>query len=52
MSIEYFGELQNPIAIVIRANAKVEGIEFFSPTNYPQQIGLMTRPSGYIVPTH
>jgi hypothetical protein len=39
-------------AIVIRGNAKVEGISFFSEPDFSQQIGLMTRPSGYIVPTH
>lgn len=52
MSIEFYGEASNPTAIVIRASYKVEGIKFFSPPDYSQQIGLMTRPSGYSVPAH
>jgi hypothetical protein len=52
MSVEFYGSEDNPSAIVIRANAIVEGIEFFSPSSYSQQIGLMTRPAGYKVPAH
>ena len=50
--IELFGDKEYPSAIVIRQGIKVEGIEFFSPDSYSQQIGLMTRPSGYQVPPH
>jgi len=52
MSVEFFGSMERPTAIVIRASAVVSGIEFFSPEDYSQQIGLMTRPAGYIVPAH
>ena len=52
MSVEFFGEFSNPRAIVIRSNEKIDGIEFFSPPNYSQQVGLMTRPAGYSVPAH
>lgn len=52
MSIEFFGGSDSPTAILIRRNARVEGIKFFSPSDYPQQLGLMTRPRGYIVPAH
>jgi hypothetical protein len=52
MSIEYFGDEGNPNAIVIRRSARVDGIKFFSPENYSQQLGLMTRPIGYKVPAH
>ena len=52
MSAEFYGEENNPSAIVIRAISKVEGIQFFSPASYSQQIGLMTRPAGYKVPAH
>ena len=48
----YFGEESRPSAIVIRADESVSGIEFFSPSDFSQQIGLMTRPSGYKVPAH
>lgn len=52
MSAEFYGGEINPSAIVIRANSVVQGIKFFSPSSYSQQIGLMTRPAGYIVPAH
>jgi hypothetical protein len=52
MSIEFVGELDNPVAILVRSNAKAEGINFFTPGNFSQQLGLMTRPSGYVVPAH
>lgn len=52
MNIEFFGVEVNPSAIVIRSGAKVDGIKFFSPSDYSQQLGLMTRPAGHIVPAH
>ena len=52
MDIEYIGNEVDPFAIVIRASARVEGIKFFSPESFPQQVGLMTRPAGYLVPRH
>ena len=52
MAVEFFGELSHPTAIVIRAAEKTDGIKFFSPADFSQQIGLMTRPKGHIVPAH
>lgn len=52
VSIEFHGDELMPTAIVIRANEKVEGIKFYSPESYSQQLGLMTRPEGYVVPAH
>jgi hypothetical protein len=52
MDVEFYGEAASPKAIVIRDRVKIEGIKFFSPPDYSQQIGLMTRPSGYSVPAH
>ncbi len=52
MNIEFYGPKTQPNAIVIRGTAKAEGIEFYSPENFPQQIGLMSRPKGYVVPGH
>lgn len=52
MAIEYFGNQTRPSAIVVRSNYKVDGIQFFSPEDYSQQLGLMTRPAGYVVPAH
>ena len=51
-NIEFIGSAENPNAIVIRKNAKVQGITFFSPSNFSQQLGLMSRPKGYKVPLH
>lgn len=50
--IEYLGSDSNPAAFVIRSNEKIDGINFFSNKTDPQQIGLMTRPKGYIVKMH
>lgn len=52
MSIDFYGDPGNPLAIVIRASAKIYGIEFYSPEHFPQQLGLMTRPEGYEVLPH
>ena len=50
--VEYIGPPSSPLAIIIRSSASVENIHFFSPEDFPQQIGLMSRPSGYEVPFH
>jgi hypothetical protein len=52
MSVELFGDLNWPQAIVIRKDEKVIGIEFFSPDDFPQQIGLMGRAKGFRVLPH
>lgn len=52
MGLEYFGPKENPMAIVIRSDYAVDGITFFSPSFFSQQIGLMTRPAGYKVLAH
>ena len=49
---KYFGDPARPSAILIKADESVSGIEFFSPSDFSQQIGLMTRPAGYQVPAH
>lgn len=40
------------LAIVISADYHSEGIEFFTPNSFSQQIGYMNRPAGYIIPPH
>ena len=53
MSIEFYGDSRsNPTAIVIRKEAKVKGIEFYSPPNFGLQLGLMTREKETSVPPH
>jgi hypothetical protein len=40
------------LAIILRANYESEGIEFFTPNNFSQQLGYMNRPKGYEIPPH
>lgn len=40
------------IATIIRAGFKKEGIEFFTPDKFSQQIGYMNRPKGYKIEPH
>ena len=40
------------VAIIIRADFKKDGIEFFTPEHFSQQLGYMNRPKGYIVEPH
>ena len=46
-------EIDNKLyAIIIRSNYKKDGIEFFTPGNFSQQLGYMKRPSGYEIKPH
>lgn len=40
------------LGIIIRANFKAEGIQFFTPNDFSQQLAYMNRPSGHIIPPH
>lgn len=40
------------LGIIIRANFNKEGIAFFTPDEFSQQLGYMNRPEGYIIPPH
>jgi hypothetical protein len=40
------------IAIIIRASYHNEGIEFFTPENFSQQLAYMNRPAGYKILPH
>jgi len=40
------------LAIIIRKNFSAEGIHFFTPQDFSQQLGYMNRPKGYIIPPH
>jgi len=43
---------QQELALIIRKSFRKEGIEFFTPGHYSQQIGYMNRPSGYVIAPH
>lgn len=40
------------LALIIRHSFRKDGIEFFTPSTYSQQIGYMNRPAGYVIPPH
>ena len=40
------------LSVIIRANYKSEGIEFFTPDNFSQQLAYMNRVKNYIIPPH
>ena len=40
------------LAIILRNEYTAEGIRFFTPSNFSQQLGYMRWPSGYEIPPH
>ncbi len=40
------------IAIIIHSNYIAEGINFFTPIDYSQQLAYMKRPEGYVIDPH
>lgn len=40
------------LAMILRADYKAEGIQFFTPSDFSQQLGYMNRPAGYVIPPH
>lgn len=40
------------IALIVRHEYSAEGIHFFTPNTYSQQLGYMKRPTGYVIPPH
>ena len=50
--IETIKSNNNILAIILRANYKSEGISFFTPNEFSQQLGYMNRPKGYEILPH
>lgn len=50
--IEEIYQDKNKLAIIIRGSFNKDGIEFFTPSDYSQQLGYMKRESGYVIPPH
>jgi mannose-6-phosphate isomerase-like protein (cupin superfamily) len=42
----------NMLALILRANYHSDGIQFFTPNDFSQQLGYMNRPQGYIIDPH
>ena len=40
------------LALILRAGYRAEGIQFFTPDEFSQQLGYMNRASGYVIPPH
>jgi len=52
MDIEHIKDGEIDLALIVRSNYRSEGIEFFTPNSYSQQIGYMNRPAGYVIQPH
>ncbi len=50
--IETIKHIDQTIGIIIRSNYHKEGIEFFTPSMFSQQLGYMNRPQGYQIEPH
>lgn len=40
------------LALILRADYRAEGIQFFTPNEFSQQLAYMNRPAGYVIPPH
>nr|WP_121270553.1 hypothetical protein [Pedobacter schmidteae] len=40
------------LSVIIRSNYTKDGIDFFTPDDFSQQLGYMNRPEGYEIPPH
>ncbi|HHZ65727.1 MAG TPA: hypothetical protein EYN51_09585 [Flavobacteriales bacterium] len=40
------------LAIIVYRNFKKDGIEFFTPDDFSQQLAYMNRPAGYVIDPH
>jgi mannose-6-phosphate isomerase-like protein (cupin superfamily) len=52
MMIDRFSHDGKEMAVIIRSRYRKDGIEFFTPSTFSQQIGYMNRPAGYVIPPH
>ena len=43
---------QKLLSVIIRANYEKDGIEFFTPDDFSQQLAYMKRPKNYVIPPH
>ena len=40
------------LALILRTRFHADGIRFFTPNDFSQQLGYMNRPRGYVIPPH
>ncbi len=51
-NIEEIVEEGQLLAMIIRANHEANGVEFYTPNEYSQQLAAMGHPKGKIIPPH
>ena len=52
MAVEHIKHLDQTIGVIIRSDFHSDGIEFFTPNTFSQQLGYMNRPAGYTIDPH
>ncbi|AXE30464.1 hypothetical protein DK842_11490 [Chromobacterium phragmitis] len=50
--IEEIRDGDTVMALILRRDYKVDGIQFLTPDSYSQQLGYMNRPQGYVIKPH
>lgn len=50
--IENIMDGDRTLALLLRAEYQRDGIEFFTPSDFSQQLGYMNRPQGHVIPPH
>jgi hypothetical protein len=50
--IEHITHADRTLAVVLHAGYRQEGIAFFTPGDFSQQLGYMSRPQGYVILPH
>jgi mannose-6-phosphate isomerase-like protein (cupin superfamily) len=50
--IEHIKHAGVELALILRHDFHREGIEFFTPGHFSQQLGYMNRPAGYVIEPH
>jgi hypothetical protein len=50
--VESVKHIGRELALILRRSFFSEGIEFFTPSDFSQQLGYMNRPQGYVIPPH
>jgi mannose-6-phosphate isomerase-like protein (cupin superfamily) len=50
--LEQIVHAEKLLALILRADYQAEGIVFFTPGDFSQQLGYMRRPAGHVIPPH
>lgn len=50
--IENITHADRILGVLLRADYQTQGIQFFTPDDFSQQLGYMNRPQGYVIQPH